>query len=133
MGKREFSRDQRLGDQIHRDLALLIEKRVSDPRIQDITLTAVRVSRDLSHARVYYTTLGDDRDSIKAALDKAAPYLRHLLAEGLLTRITPRLSFVFDESIERGRNMEALIRAAVRPSADAEADSDTDSTRDPDA
>ena len=124
MGHREFGRAQRLGDQIHRELAMLIETRLSDPRIQDLTITAVKVSRDLGHARVYYTTLSDDREALEAALAKAVPYLRHLLSEELVARITPRLSFVFDESIGRGRDMDALIREVVKPVSPEPDDSD---------
>jgi len=126
MGNREFGRAQRLGDQIHREVAMLIETRLSDPRIQDMTVTAVKVSRDLGHARVYYTTLSDDRSALEAGLIKATPYLRRLLSDQLVARITPRLSFVFDESIGRGRDMEALIREVVKP-ADSESD---DASRD---
>jgi len=126
MGNREFGRAQRLGDQIHREVAMLIETRLSDPRIQDMTVTAVKVSRDLGHARVYYTTLSDDRSALEAGLIKATPYLRRLLSDQLVARITPRLSFVFDESIGRGRDMEALIREVVKP-ADSKSD---DASRD---
>ena len=131
MGKREFSRTQRLGDQIHRDLAMLIEQKIDDPRIRAVTLTAVKVSRDLGYAKVYYTTMDGEQTEVREGLDKAAPYLRHLLSEGLTTRTTPRLNFIYDESIERGRNMEALIREVVRPidpadDADSEADSAPD-------
>ena len=115
MGNREFGRAQRLGDQIHREVAMLIETRLSDPRVQEMTVTAVKVSRDLGHARVYYTTLSDDREALAEGLTKATPYLRRLLADQLVARITPRLSFVFDESIGRGRDMEALIREVVGP------------------
>ena len=114
MGHREFGRAQRLGDQIHRELAMLVETRLNDPRIKDLTITAVKVSRDLGHARVYYTTLSEDREPLEAALTKAIPYLRHLLSEELIARITPRLSFVFDESIARGRDMETLIREVAK-------------------
>lgn len=124
MGHREFGRAQRLGDQIHRELAMIIETRLSDPRVQDMTITAVKVSRDLGHARVYYTVLGDDREAVEAALTKAVPYLRHLLSEQLIARITPRLTFVFDESIARGRDMEALIREVVKPAPAEPDDSD---------
>jgi len=129
MGHREFGRAQRLGDQIHRELAMLIETRLSDPRIQDLTVTAVKVSRDLGHARVYYTTMSDDREGLEAALTKANPYLRRLLSDQLVARITPRLSFVFDESIGRGRDMEALIREVVKP-ATSEPDGDDDNSGD---
>lgn len=128
MGKREFSRTQRLGDQIHRDLAMLIEQKIDDPRVRGVTLTAVKVSRDLGYAKVYYTTLEDDQASVTEGLEKAAPYLRHLLSEGMRTRTTPRLDFIYDESIERGRNMEALIREVVRP---VDTDTEVDATADP--
>ena len=128
MGNREFGRAQRLGDQIHREVAVLIETRIRDPRVQDMTVTAVKVSRDLGHARVYYTSLSDDREALAEGLTKAAPYLRRLLADQIVARITPRLSFVFDDSIERGRDMEALIREVVRP---ATSEPDAVSEKDP--
>jgi ribosome-binding factor A len=127
MGKREFSRTQRLGDQIHRDLAMLIEQKIDDPRIRSVTLTAVKVSRDLGYAKVYYTSMDGELAEVKEGLDKAAPYLRHLLSAGMSTRTTPRLNFIYDESIERGRNMEALIREVVRP-----IDPDDDTVANPD-
>jgi len=120
---------QRLGDQIHRELAMLIETRLSDPRIKDLTVTAVKVSRDLGHARVYYTTLSDDREGLETALTKAVPYLRHLLSSALIARITPQLTFVYDESIARGRDMEALIKEVVRP-LPAEPDAGNDASGD---
>ncbi len=116
MARREFSRSQRLGDQIHRELALLIESEIGDPRVKGVTITAVKLSRDLGYARVYFTTLEADaehpeaREQAEQGLSKAAAFLRHRLSERLIARVTPRLSFVYDESIERGRHMEQLIR-----------------------
>ena len=136
MGNREFGRAQRLGDQIHREVAMLIETRISDPRVQAMTVTAVKGSRDLGHARVYYTTLSDDREALAEGLTKATPYLRRLLADQIVARITPRLSFVFDDSIARGRDMEALIREVVTPATsepDSDADTDTNTNTDKDS
>jgi len=121
---------QRLGDQIHRELAMLMEIRLGDPRLNGLTITAVKVSRDLGHARVYYTTLSDDREGVEAGLAKAVPYLRHLLSSALIARITPRLTFIYDESIQRGRDMEALIRDVVRPLPATPGDGGSDGERD---
>ena len=67
---KEFSRTQRIGDQMQRELALLIQREVKDPRLGLVTITAVEVSRDLSHAKVFITIMGkdDDEDAVKANL-----------------------------------------------------------------
>ena len=118
---REFSRAERVADHLQRELAALIQREVRDPRVGMVSVTAVKVSRDLAHARVYVTRLGSDSEEEAKpgidALNGAAGYLRSQLARATTMRTVPRLRFVFDESIGRGRHMEALISAAA--SADA--------------
>lgn len=112
---RDFPRTRRVGEQIQRELAALIRDGVKDPRVGMVTISAVEVSRDLAHAKVFITVLGDEtakRDSL-AALNKAAGFLRHELGQRMLTRTVPQLRFVYDESIERGSRLCALIDAAV--------------------
>nr|BBD50170.1 ribosome-binding factor A [Haliea sp. ETY-M] len=118
---REFSRTERVADHLQRELATLIQQEIRDPRVGMVSVTAVKVSRDLSHARVYVTRLGSDSEEEAKpgieALNGAAGYLRSQLARSTTMRTVPRLRFVFDASIGRGRHMEALISAA----ADADA------------
>jgi len=123
------ARVQRVADQIQRDLATLIQMEVNDPRVGMVSVTGVEVSRDLAHARVYVTvmtTAGDagteggagqpDAQQIEeniTALNKAAGYLRTLLAKQLNLRAVPKLQFHYDGSIERGQRLSSLIDDAL--------------------
>jgi ribosome-binding factor A len=112
-------RHQRVADQIQRELAQLIRDEVRDTRLGMLTLTAVRVSPDLSHAKVFFTTMDPAQHAVaQEVLSGAASYLRSLLSRLMRLRITPQLHFVYDESIERGAHMGAVISAAL--SRDAE-------------
>lgn len=117
---KEFSRSQRMAEQVRRELAELVRDEIKDPRVKWVSFTAVKVSRDLSNAIVYITTLNDeDREPAVEALNKAAGFLRHLLSERIRSRIVPSLKFIYDVSIERGASMETLIAQARSTDADA--------------
>ena len=60
---KDYSRTQRIGDQMQRELAVLIQREIKDPRLGLVTITAVDVSRDLSHAKVFITVMGKDDDA----------------------------------------------------------------------
>lgn len=117
------SRAQRVADQIQRDIALLIQFEVDDPRIGLVSVTGVEVSSDLAYAKVFVTSLGGGELSQQsseaagkastAALNGAAGYLRTLLARRLQTRAAPKLSFHYDASVERGRQLDELIDSAL--------------------
>jgi ribosome-binding factor A len=113
MGK-EFERTQRVSQFLHQELAKLLHSTVRDPRVERINLTEVEVSRDLSHAKVFFTLLDDqseaERADIAAVLRKVSGFLRSELAKQSSMRTVPRLSFRFDESVGRGRDMESLLR-----------------------
>lgn len=111
---REFSRGRRVADLIQHELAVLIQKEIKDPRVGMVTLTEVKVSRDLAWADVYFTTLADQsHDEAEAALANAAGFLRSRLARHLDTRTTPRLRFHYDSSIENGARMSQAIADAI--------------------
>jgi ribosome-binding factor A len=107
----EYSRGQRVADQIQRQLAQLIQQEVRDPRIGMVTLTAVEINRELDHAHIYVTVLGDqnDIDLALTGLKQASGYLRSKLASRLKLRTTPQLRFVFDKSLQEGNRLTALI------------------------
>jgi ribosome-binding factor A len=125
--KRGFARSDRVADQIQRELAELLQKGLKDPRAGWITLTSVEVTRDYSHAKIYYTVMdAKTRDATVEALSAAAGYLRAELGRRLQIFTTPQLQFVYDESIERGVHMSRLIDEVTREykqedAADAEA------------
>ena len=114
---KEYSRTQRIGDQMQRELAQLIPREVKDPRLGFVTITAVDVSRDVGHAKVFVTLMGEnDTDKIKLnleVLNDAAGYLRMLLGKAMKLRSVPQLHFHYDESILRGAHLSALIERAV--------------------
>jgi len=109
------SRSNRIAEQIQRELAELVRLEVRDPRVRLVTLTGVELSRDGSHAKVFFTTLGapSDVEATQEGLDRAAGFLRSNLAHRLSTRTVPELHFAYDESIERGVRLSKLIDDAV--------------------
>jgi ribosome-binding factor A len=112
---REFSRTDRVGSQIQRELAQLVRDELRDPRLGMITIQAVKVVRDFSHAKVYFTLLGGEMDRAETTkvLKDTAPFFRHELGHRLNIRSLPQLHFVYDESIEQGTHLSALIEQAV--------------------
>lgn len=113
---REFARHQRLGAQIMRTLSELLRYEVKDPRLQEVSLTAVDLSRDLSLAKVYFSLLNPD-DSAEDALEgleQAAGFLRAKLGRALSVRHVPELRFAHDDSAEHGMKISELIDGALR-------------------
>lgn len=114
---KEYSRTSRVADHLQRELAALIQNEVRDPRVGMISITGVDVSRDMGHARVYYTVLSADGDDdvaeSTAVLNKAAGFLRSQLSRDSSMRSVPQLRFYFDSSVGRGRYLEDLISKAA--------------------
>lgn len=114
---KEYARTQRVADYLQRELAGLIQHGLRDPRVGMVSITGVEVSRDLGHARVYFTTLGCDTPEqageVTEALNKAAGFLRSQLSRDSTLRVVPQLRFQFDTSVGRGRDLEELIRRAA--------------------
>jgi len=114
---KEYARTQRVADHLQRELAALIQHEVRDPRVGMVSITGVDVSRDLGHARIYYTVMGsdssEDASESTEALNKAAGFLRSQLSRSSNMRSVPQLRFYFDSSVGRGRDLENLIRRAA--------------------
>ena len=114
---KEYSRTQRVADYLQRELAAVIQHEVRDPRVGMVSITGVDVSRDLGHARVYYTALdsesSEDAAESTEALNRAAGFLRSQLSRDSSMRSVPQLRFYFDSSVGQGRHMEELIRRAA--------------------
>ncbi|MFD2231391.1 30S ribosome-binding factor RbfA [Alkalimarinus sediminis] len=117
---KEFSRTQRVADQIQRELAQLVQTGLKDPRIGMVTINDVRVSRDMGYADVYITVLAAEElnehsDEIKLTLEvlnKAAGFLRNELGRAIQIRMVPHLRFYFDKTVGEGRRMSSLIDQA---------------------
>ena len=112
---KDYSRTLRVADQIQRELADLIQHEIKDPRVGQVTITAVEVTRDYSHAKVFYTTLASKAENflVENGLEHAKGFLRSNLSHRMKLRITPQLHFIYDESIERGVRLSKLIDEAV--------------------
>lgn len=112
---KNYSRTQRVADQIQRELADLINTEVKDPRIGLITITSVEVTRDYAYAKIFYTTLNNREDIINVdeGLKHASGFLRSQLSSRMKLRIIPQLHFVYDESVERGLYLSRLIDEAI--------------------
>jgi ribosome-binding factor A len=110
---RSSGRPQKLGDLIQRELSELLQRELRDPRVGMITITAVDVSPDFSHAKVLYTTLDPAHlQDAGQGLKRAAGFLRSQLAKRLKLYTTPELRFEYDASVERGDRLSRLIDAA---------------------
>ncbi len=107
-------RPQKVADLIQRELSDLLRRELRDPRVGMVTLTAVDVSPDLSHAKVFFTLLQKEKiDETAQALQRAAGFLRSQLAHRMKMYTTPELRFAYDESIERGDHLSQLIDSVV--------------------
>jgi ribosome-binding factor A len=108
-------RSARIADQIQRELAEIARLELRDPRVGLVTFTGVELSRDQSHAKVFFTVLGAGSaiEDALHGLQRAAGFLRSQLAHRLSTRSVPELHFAFDESVERGVRLSKLIDDAV--------------------
>lgn len=90
-----------------------IFRTVKDPRVASsfVTVTAVNVSRDMKFAKVYFSSIGGDAKEIKKGLYSAQGYIRSSLAEKLNLRITPELTFEYDDSAEKGARIESVLKS----------------------
>jgi ribosome-binding factor A len=118
---REFKRTDRVADQIQRDLAMLIQREIKDPRLGMVTVSYVKVSKDLGYADTYVTVMplgNQDEATVTpeslAVLNNAAGFLRKELARGIKLRVMPQLRFHYDESVDRGRRLHSLIEKAYQ-------------------
>jgi len=120
---REFGREERVGSELQRELALILRDEVHDPRLSQVTVQEVRVVRDLSHARVFFTLMDQDQaKQTEKALNKAASFLRRRLGGVVKMRTIPQLHFEYDHSLEHGMRLSSLIDRAVADAPAADAD-----------
>lgn len=113
MKKKGFQRSDRVAEQVRRDLADLIRSELKDPRVGMISLTAVELTPDYAHAKVFFATLNAEHlEEVQIGLKRASGFLRRELGKRLHIHTLPELHFVYDNSIEHGANMSLLIDQA---------------------
>jgi len=108
-----FSRSDRVSEQIRRDLAALIQTELKDPRVGMVSLTAVELTPDYAHAKIFFTTLDSAHlAEIEKGLKRSAGFLRRELGKRIKIHTLPELHFIYDASLERGAQLTDLINQA---------------------
>lgn len=115
---REFKRSDRVAQEIQKEIAMILQREVKDPRVGMVTVSDVEVSRDLAYAKIFVTFLFDnDQEAITQGmkgLEKASPYIRTLVGKAMRLRIVPELRFIYDESLVEGMRMSNLVSNVIR-------------------
>jgi len=109
---REFKRSSRVASQIQKELAIILQQGVKDPRIGFVTVNEVELSKDLTAAKVYVTVLGtDEAGQLKnlSYLNDAVPYIRSEVGKRMRLRCVPYIKFLYDSSFERGMRVSELL------------------------
>jgi ribosome-binding factor A len=105
-------RIERIAEQIREEVSQILLTEVADPGVGLVTVTRVKVTPDLSLARIYWTTMGDtaERKRTAKALSRAASYVRHLLSTRMALRRSPEVQFLFDQSVAAQDRVEQILR-----------------------
>ncbi len=117
---REFKRTDRVGQELRKAIALILQREVKDPRIGMVTVNDVAVSRDLAYAKVFVTFFTDDEAQIKGhmqALQEASGYIRMLVGKAVKMRVLPELQFKYDASLVEGMRISNLVSTVVADDA----------------
>lgn len=127
---REFKRTDRVADALQRSVSQFIQHEIRDPRIGMVNVNDVNVTRDFAYAKIYVTFVDreteEECEAALAVLNKAAGFLRTLVAKDMDLRTTPRLQFVYDKTTVRGNKLASLIERAVADDQAKRTDEDTE-------
>jgi ribosome-binding factor A len=124
---REFSRSQRVAAQMQRELAMILQSEIKDPRLGFLTVNEVELTRDLSVAKVYFTVLGKAHDQVekdREILDRSVPFIRRELGKRMRLRVLPELRFIHDESIDQGMRIDRLLQESAAEARENPEDSE---------
>ncbi len=132
---KEFGRSQRVAQELQKEIALIIQREIKDPRVGlMVTVSSVEVSRDLAYAKVFVTFLNDkDEDAVKGgvkALQDASGFIRSLLGKAMRLRIVPELTFFYDNSLVEGMRMSNLVTNVVKHDNERRAESSEENGED---
>ena len=117
-------RVERIAEQIREEASQILLTEIADPGVGLVTVTRVKVTPDLSLARIYWTTMGDatQRKQTAKALSRAAAYVRHLLSTRMTLRRSPEVQFLFDQSVAAQDRVEQILRDLHEQDAAREAE-----------
>ncbi len=108
-----YKRNARVGELIMEEMAnIILYGEVNDPRLRNVVITGVSMSDDLSHAKIYFTTMDKDMPvkDIEDGFDKAKGFIKRILSKRLRLRKFPELNFRYDESLEKGYRVDKLLK-----------------------
>ena len=108
-----FSRADRVAEQLHREISSIMQRQVSDPRLQSLTITRVKLSPDLKNAKVYYSTTEEDVSALAKPLKKAAGFVRSALSTSVALRYTPKVIFYLDDAVIRSQRIADILQNIV--------------------
>ncbi len=114
-----FSRADRVGGQVLRALSDLLQKRISDPRLKNVTISEVKMSADLRLAKIYYTLpdMESARNDALAGFNSASGFVKRTLARELGLRYMPHLKFYYDDSFDYGTKIDSLLKSLKKNDA----------------
>ncbi|MCT6875730.1 30S ribosome-binding factor RbfA [Frischella perrara] len=115
---KSFSRPQRVGHELQKEIAIILQREIKDPRLGMVTVSGVELSKDLSYAKVFVTFLNDDDSEVVSqglkVLNDATGYIRSLVGKAMKLRIIPELKFVYDQSLVEGMRMSNLVSQVIQ-------------------
>lgn len=113
---KEFSRADRVAQQMRREVAVIMQKELKDPRVRFATVSDVRVSGDLMYAKIYVTFINNDEASVKEGikvLNKAKGFFRSMIGKAMQLRAVPEITFYYDKSLDEGMKLSNLITKTI--------------------
>jgi len=110
---KSFQRSDRVGGLIKKNLSDLLQRKIKDPRLQMTTITNVKMSSDLRHARIYFIKSGGEKSKVEAieGFKNALGYVKRTLARQLGLRYMPELKFFYDESFDHGSHIDKVLHS----------------------
>lgn len=110
-----FQRSDRVSEEILKEVSNIIRKDMKDPGLGFVSITRVELSRDLRHAKIFFSVLGSEEDKKKSsdALRRGAGFIRGLVAKRLRLRVAPDVEFHLDDSIERGARISSILKKVL--------------------
>ncbi|KDN10840.1 30S ribosome-binding factor RbfA [Gilliamella sp. Imp1-1] len=113
-----FNRSYRVGHELQKEIAIILQREIKDPRLGMVTVSGVDISRDLSYAKVFVTFLNDDDPQVieqgLTVLNDAKGYIRTLIGKAMRLRIIPEIKFFYDESLVKGMQMSSLVADVIK-------------------
>lgn len=124
---REFNRADRIAQQMKREVAIILQRELKDPRVRMATVSDVTVSGDLMYAKIYVTFMDNDVEAVKAAikvLNKAKGFVRTMIGRAMKLRAVPEITFFYDKSLDEGMRISNLITETLKKDATLATNSD---------